>query len=674
MPSGGAAQGTILYAVTIGLSAGLLFLIQPIVARQLLPLLGGAAAVWGACMVCFQCFLLAGYFYAHWSVRKLSTRSQAILHLFLLTVSVVALFGSAKSATASSGLIVRYPAYECLRLLSILIGLPYFLLSSTTPLLQSWYSRVGRTALPYRLFALSNLASLLALLAYPLVLEPTLELNSQLAAWRAGYTAFAIVCSLVAVRTARLRVAYTAESQTGGAFRPVWALCSTWMFLAACASALLLSVTNILTQDIAPVPLLWILPLAAYLASFIVCFDREGLYKSSVSRVMVLPCLVGLLWVEAHPGINAKFAIPFCVLALFALCIFCHGQLAALKPDREGLTQFYLSLSVGGALGGMFVGLAAPALFSDLFEFRVAISAALVLALRYLFGYRSKPFLVTCAAVALVCLRAFDSGLDEGSKIYRGRNFYGTLAVNEVSGRAGGAVRTLLHGRTVHGSQFVSGRMSMEPTAYYGRESGAGLALQRPKPGHRVGIVGLGAGTLAAYGHEGDYYRFYEINPLVIDLARSYFTYLHDTRASVDVVLGDARRSLESEPNQEFDTLVLDAFSGDSVPVHLLTREAFQCYFRHVKPDGVIAVHVSNTYLDLSRVVEGVTSSFGRESALVRSAGNTDRLVSAADWILVGDDLRWVKGDYPIRRIDVRRTGPDRVWTDQYSNLLKVLK
>lgn len=660
------------YAITIFTSATLLFVIQPTIAKQLLPWFGGAAAVWATCLVFFQCLLLLGYLYAHLSIKFLSSRLQVLIHVLLLASSVVAVFASSPSDQHAAA--VGSPVYECLKLLARSIGLPYFVLSSTTPLLQAWYTRGANTGLPYRLFALSNLGSLIALLAYPLVMERFLEIESQLAIWRWTYVIFAVVCFSVAIRALRYRAEVASHSSVRheGEKRD-WSRNLIWMSLAACSSALLLGVTNDLCQNIAPIPLLWIIPLAIYLVSFVLCFDYERLFKPAAYQVLLPTALIGLVWAEANAAMTIKLAIPIYLSCLFIICMFCHGQLALLKPPARDLTSFYLCLSLGGALGGVFVGLLAPALFVDFFEAKLAICACLLLSLRFLFGYRSKLFLLTCGLVAIVSLRAF-GGLDQGSRTFKQRNFYGVLSVREYTDSAGNKVRTLVHGAVTHGGQLLTGERRLEPTFYYGRKSGVGIALQRSIPAHRVGIIGLGTGTVAAYGKPGDYYRFYELNPLVTLFAYSKFTFLRDSRARVDVAPGDARLSLEHEPNEHFDTLVVDAFSGDSIPVHLLTREAFQCYFRHLNKDGVVAVHVSNQYLDLRPVVSDIAARLGSQALLVPSAAEPKHSVEIADWILVTRDRSFLQEIARTRRGEFISPGPHRLWTDQYSNVLSALR
>jgi spermidine synthase len=673
------------FAIPIFASSTLLFLIEPMIAKQMLPWFGGAAAVWAMCLIFFQCALLLGYVYAHVSTRTLALRSQILTHALLVTLSALALlkFGPLHSHLVSTG----HPAYAALKALATSIGIPYFVLSSTTPLLQAWYARTERTKLPFRLFALSNLASLLALLAYPFLLERFLTLGTQLAVWQAGYALFALLSLFVGIRafvgTRPLQhrsapaICHSDSpqdrSEQGGHATSGWREKITWIALAACPSALLLGVTNALCQNIAPVPLLWIAPLAVYLISFILCFDHDGFFRPLVYRWLTPVALVALIWMEGQSKLGLVLGISGSLFCLFVICMFCHGQLAALKPGSESLTVFYVSLAVGGALGGLFVGLLAPVLFNDFFEIQVAIAVCLILVLRFLFGYHSKPFLLVCGVVTLVALRLVGS-TDKRFVVYQARNFYGALSVREYSDGLGKKVRFLMHGGVLHGNQILTERDKRQPTTYYGRQSGAGVSLSRRSLPQRVGIVGLGAGTLAAYGRSGDDYRFYEINPLVADLASSEFTYLRDSKARVSIALGDARLSLEREPARRFDVLILDAFSGDSIPVHLLTREAFQCYFRHVDPDGILAVHISNDYLDLRPIVADVAADFRRPALVVNSGAIPDHYISASQWIVVTGDNTFLNEMERTGSGQVLRRSGGRLWTDQYSNLLAVLK
>ena len=490
-------------------------------------------------------------------------------------------------------------------------------------------------------------------------------------AWRLAYLLFAVFIVAVALRAAGCRPsqrpATMALSHTGLHQKFLW------IALAACPSILLLAVTNELCQDIAPIPLLWIAPLAVYLITFIVCFDYGPLFNRTAYQVLVPAAMVTLLWVQANPGKGLVTAGATCLGGLFVIAMFCHSQLAATRPEGSGVTSFYLCISVGGALGGLFVGLAAPVLFADFRELQVGVAICLALSLRILLGYRSPWFPVACAGVALVALHVFaDMANRDGVLLFKGRNFYGAVALRQTGG-----VRNLLHGMTVHGSQFLANHGDItrdEPTTYYGRQSGAGIALQRAAAPQRVGVVGLGAGTLAAYGRPGDTYTFYEINPLVDQLARSQFTFLKDSPARVESILGDARLSLQGEPPQDFDTLVLDAFSGDSIPIHLLTREAFQCYFGHLKPKGVLAVHVSNRYLDLAPVVADLAAAFGRRALRVGSPPDDRRGLTPAVWVLVSSDDAFLTQTQRRAGAQFVTAPAHRLWTDRYSNILGVMR
>jgi len=663
---------TVLYAVTIFISATLLFLIQPIVAKELLPWFGGAAAVWGACMVYFQALLLLGYLYAHYSIRTLSSRAQVTLHIGLLAVSVLVTLFPAPADIHPP--VVAHPFWETMKALTIRIGLPYFLLSSTTPLLQSWYSRGGYGTITYRFFALSNLGSVLALMAFPLAIEPVLDLNTQLATWRVFYVVFALLCSIVSMRFYGSRMGHSCTPVPNAGPGIEWRRKLTWIALAACSSALLLGVTNSLCQNIAPMPLLWIAPLAIYLLSFVICFDYERSFHRPSFQVLLPAALVVLIAAGANSDITVRAAVPLCLASLFIVFMFCHGQVAALKPASSHLTDFYLCISVGGALGGVFVGLAAPVLFSEFFEVQMAVALCLALGLRFLFGFRSQVFLVTAAAACILFVWVFGNLPDGANTTLRARNFYGILSIRERQSSSGGTVREVVHGKVIHGGQAISESERREPKYYYGRKSGVGIVLQRPMDARRVGIVGLGAGTVAAYGTPGDSYRFYEINPLMMDLAKSQFTYIGDSRAKVELVLGDARISLEQEPANHFDVLALDAFSGDSIPVHLLTEEAFRCYFRHLKQDGILAVHISNQFLDLRPVVTEIAAKLSKNALLVQTDKEEGASILRSAWILVTADLPFLETIRAQGRGEFLRSAQRPVWTDQYSNILSVLR
>ena len=696
----------LLYSLTIFLSAFLLFQVQPIVAKTILPWFGGSSAVWSTCMLFFQVVLLLGYLYAHWLHEKLAPRKQAAAHIAALAVSFAALPILPNPGWKSAG--VAHPSLTILALLTLTVGLPYFLLSSTSPLLQAWYARTHREGMPYRLFALSNFASMLALLSYPFVVEPNLPVRIQGLVWSAAYVSFAVLCGATAWRTSARAAAPQAAVQQGAPSldgNPAWTLRLLWLGLAASASVLLLAVTNHLTQDVAAIPFLWILPLSVYLLSFIVCFESPRFYR----RAVFLP-LMGLAlgfmayrlwpyrtdfdprWLTLLTNMPIREVIASFAVGLFACCMVCHGELARLKPHPRHLTGFYVTVSLGGALGGLFVGLVAPNLFRAYYEFPIGLG--LCAAIAFLVLARGMWRLAGgalwarprwgAAALAVVlcgylaCLGVVMWEMVDGYRVVA-RNFYGLLRVDDEGDPKvdEDASRRLIHGTINHGEQFLRAPYRRRPVTYFCPQSGIGLAMQAQEgPPRRIGILGLGCGTLAAYGRTGDTLRIYEINPLVIDIARREFTYLRDTPARVEVALGDARLVLESEPSQQFDLLVMDAFSGDSVPVHLITREAFRTYFRHVKPGGILAVNITNTYLDLQPVMERAAAAFGKVALVYHYEPEADDfLCFSCSWTLIMDQATAAAhpGLQNAGKV-LRQERPFRIWTDDFSNMFGILR
>ena len=676
------------FAVTIFLSAFLLFAVQPLIAKLILPWFGGSAAVWTTCMLFFQMALLLGYTYAHATVRYLKPRQQAWLHIGLLTISLLALPILPATWWKPAG--SDDPLFRILGLLGATIGMPYFLLSSTSPLLQSWLSRTNSGTVPYRLFALSNFGSMLALLGYPFLIEPQLTSGSQAWTWSAGYAGFAIFCGWIAYRS-RNASAQTDQWSDERALAPRAGDYFIWLALAGSASALLLAITNHLSQNVASIPFLWILPLALYLLSFILCFESSRWYRRSIFLPLFAIALLALtLALTGKLGeLFFRQQIALFATALFVCCMVCHGELARNKPAARFLTGFYLMTSVGGAIGGLFVAFLAPRIFNALYEFPISIfCCALAVLLVYLreqpgqFSARSwKQIVWLCALTATVSLAVFL--FLETRHVVKGavllvRNFYGALRVNDTPKSVDQeAIRELTHGTISHGAQFLDPARRREPTTYYGPRSGIGLLLRdlSIKGPLKVAVVGLGTGTIAAYGKAGDTYRYYEINPLVIEIAQREFHYLGDSKAAIETVLGDARLSLEREPPQNFDVIAVDAFSSDAIPVHLLTKEAFAVYFRQLKPDGVLAVHVSNRYLDLPPIVNQEGTAFGKSVLMIDNESDEETDISASSWMLVtGRQGYFERASLKSFSVKIpQRTGL-RLWTDDYSNLWQIVK
>ena len=677
------------YACTIFLSAFLLFAVQPMIGKIILPWFGGSAAVWATCLLFFQFALLAGYLYAHWSTRSLKPRRQAILHIVLMAASLALLpilpSPSWKPTAAGD------PSLRILLLLAATIGLPYILLSTTSPLLQAWYVAAKPGAIPYRLFALSNFGSLLALLSYPVLVEPLFTTHGQAYGWSGIYVAFVAACAavaLTALRTSHQPPATIAPSQAPS---PSWPTRLLWTALAACASALLLAISNHLSQNVAPIPFLWVLPLGVYLLSFILCFESDKVYHRGVFLPLLVIALDGAAYAiyanEGNP--NIAWAIPTFVAALFIGCMVCHGELARLKPDPRRLTSFYMMISLGGAIGGLFVAIVAPHVFHTYLELPLSMVASAALAAVVLWiAPRTWNSKLPLAAVRIAML-AFTVGLaihlgyekHLSDKRFRQsvRNFYGVLRVRDIpADEEDTAVRRLIHGTINHGEQLLDATRRDEPTSYYGPYSGMGRAIGylQKRGSTRIGVIGLGAGVTASFCRAGDVFRFYEINPLALSIASTWFTFLRDCKADHQVLLGDARLTLEAQTTQQFDLMAIDAFSSDAIPVHLLTREAFALYFRHLKPTGILAVHVSNRYLDLVPVVSRSARDFFKTAVDVNDEDEEQDYFSNSDWVLISSDAAIFRDPaFKSSSVQPARYRPNlRPWTDDYSNLFQILR
>lgn len=670
-----------LYALTIFTSAFLLFLVQPVIAKQILPWFGGSAAVWATCLVFFQFLLLFGYAYTDWTTRNLKARTQITLHIALLALSLASLPIIPDAAWKPDG--DDDPTWRILGLLTATIGLPYFLLSTTGPLVQAWFARTFPAGTVYRLFALSNFGSLLALIAYPFAVEPWITGPQQSYGWTAGYVLFVLLCSGSALYSVRYQTRFASAAAAVAAANdgpsPQVKDYLLWLALSAMGSFMLLAVTNHITHDVASVPFLWILPLTLYLVTFILCFEGRGWYQRHIFLGPLLVVVGAMAWaLHADGGImDIKEAVPLYAVGLFVCCMFFHGELASMKPAPRYLTTFYLMVSLGGALGGLVIGFVAPKFFNSYYEFGLGLVVTLGLA-AYL--TRRMPVFVPLLALGTAGFTAYNvyeyvDLLSRDTRVMV-RNFYGTLRVKDAASDNGeGNVRRLMHGVIMHGEQYLAPAKSAAPTTYYGPQAGVGRIIRaRLGAPVRIGVVGLGAGTLAVYGRAGDFYRFYEINPQVVQIARSEFSFLGASGAEIETILGDARLNMEREPPQAYDVLVIDAFSSDSIPVHLITREAMAVYLKHMKPDGVIAFHVTNRFLQLAPVVKRVADAYQLHTALiVDEAEESD--FSKTDWVLA------TRNRALLEREDIASAAgqiPDipglRVWTDDYNNLFRILK
>ena len=645
-----------LFPITIFFSAFLLFSIQPIVARQLLPLYGGTPALWTACLLFFQAALIVGYQYAH-RLSRVPLGAQRVDHTLILLLPLLTQFWAGNLDVGETG----DPTWSVMKRLLLVCGLEAIALAATSPLLQQWYTGAS----PYRLYAVSNAGSLLALLAYPAVIEPWVPVRWQLIGWRIGYWIFAALCATVAWRSASQREQAESTPVALGEF-------SLWMLLSGLGAMLLAATTNQLTLEVAVSPFLWVLPLAIYLGCFILVFESDRWYQphifGSVAAVAVMMACVAQV---AGVSLPLWSRLTIYCLALFTGCMICFGELVKRKPEPGALTKFYLAIAVGGAAGTAFVALLAPRIFTNYTEFPLALMGCM--AVRYL-GWRQEtgagmaryaiPGIAMAAALVLLARQDTEGVLE------RRRNFFGTLRVAAAKDEVGRR-KELHNGTILHGFQYTEAAKRRIPTAYYGPNAAAGAVLSRLGVAHaRVGIVGLGVGTLARYGREGDRYRFFEINPDVVDVARTQFSFLRDSAATVEIVVGDARRMLERE-RERFDVLVIDAFSSDAIPMHLLTLECARIYQAKLKPGGALLIHISNKSVDLTPVVRGFAQKLGWEAARLHTKGQY-----GSTWMVLTDNAELLALP-AIRELTTVYTPKDRaplVWTDDFASLWRVLR
>jgi len=645
--------------------------VQPIIAKQILPWFGGSAGVWTTCLVFFQSVLLAGYAYADWT-RRLGARRQAYLHVALLALSLVSLPIIASTSWKPQG--DEEPILRILALLVATIGLPYFLLSTTTPLLQAWYWRRFQSVVPYRLFALSNLASLLALLGFPLLFEPAFDLRQLGWGWSFVYAAFAVLCGGVALLSANGAEARKAERPSPLAVKDqVW-----WLVLSAMGSVMLLAVTNHITQNVASVPFLWVLPLALYLITFIFAFDHPRWYV----RPIFVAAMLLLVPAMAHyiPSLDLRLAAPLFLVGLFFACMFCHGELARTKPDPAHLTRFYLMISIGGALGAVLVAIIAPLTLPGYFEIGIALVVlSVIVALRLRSHALLGAIAISVATLVMVVKAAYD--YSQGMRVME-RDFYGVVRTADHPDPV--PYRSMYHGGIMHGGQLLGDSFRNTPADYFSPGSGYGRVFTtwreiEPRRKLSVGVIGLGAGVLGAWMKPGDSLVFYEISPRVVDIARREFTYLADTAAHTEVILGDGRLSLEREPPRGYDVMGIDAFSGDSIPMHLITREAMALYVKHLKPDGVIVFQATNRFIDLLPVVKRLAEEFGMEAVNISDSPDVvdgpQYWYSATDQVIVTRNQKLLNSAHIDEASEEIEDRPGlATFTDSHHNLLRILK
>ena len=672
-----------LYGITVFLGAFLLFLVEPMAAKQLLPALGGSSAVWLTCLVFFQVTLLLGYLYAHWLTRDGAPGWRRNLYLASLAIAVMLLLAQRFSPVTLSQR-SDHPVATIFAALTLTIGLPFLLLGATSPLLQLWFLRTEGGSIPYRLFALSNVGSLLALIAYPFVVEPNLTLKLQRALWSLGFLLYAVLCTVLARQpTSVARTAAQTSSAQEESTIPRTRAATKWLwFLLPMAAAMQLSsVTAHLTVNIAAIPLLWMLPLAVYLLSFILAFEFPTLYRRGIVVRLLVVMLASLGYAISKTDVSLPIgvAILFFLVECFLAGLFCHAETYALRPQRPSeTTVFYLLIAAGGAVGTFFIGIASPLIFSANYDLAISFLVTAVVAVMVTWhdGWPQRLLWTTASALLLIFAIMLHSAYTRDAML-EVRNFYGTLRVKQTTTAQADPERMLLNGTIQHGTQIFAPNLSHLPTTYYATDSGVGLALRFCCDGRmrNIGVIGLGAGTLAAYGHAGDHIRFYEINPLVQPIAQNLFTYLRDSSAQITIADGDARTSLTREASQQFNVLAVDAFSGDAIPLHLLTNEAIALYKKHLAPDGIIAFHVSNQYLNLAPEIAQLAIAGNMQSRLVESAGDDLMGSYRSTWVLLTNSPDFfTRPGIAAVSTETPTTPRLRPWTDEYSSLLPIVQ
>jgi hypothetical protein len=729
------------FALTLFVSATLLFIVQPMFAKMVLPLLGGSPAVWNTCMVFYQGSLLAGYLYAHFSTRWLGVRRQAGLHLLILCLPWLVL--PVAMATAWTPPAETNPIPWLLMLLTVSVGLPFFVVSASAPMLQAWFANTGHPAAkdPYFLYAASNLGSMLALLGYPIIVEPSLSLGGQSVVWTTGYGLLMVLtagCAVFLWRRAPKMEMGIAEEEPGRDVPlgddPTISTRMRWLVLSFAPSSLLLGVTTHISTDIAAVPLLWVVPLALYLLTFVLVFARRSPLPHEL-MVRVQPFVVILLAVLFFHGVSKMVWLKLLLhlVTFFVIAMVCHGELAKTRPRAKYLTEFYIWMSVGGVLGGLFNAMVAPNIFSSIVEyplviavacllrpkldsphatgpgrwFDLALPAAMVFGLGGLvmglqargilmtegstsvilavaglivFSFQARPirFGLGMAAIFVVGSLAFGQST---SVLHVERNFFGVIRVSRT---ASPATHVMSHGSTNHGMQRQDPDECRQAIGYYHHSGPLGqvfATLGGPDHAREIGIIGLGTGGITAYAQPGQRVVYYEIDPAVERLARDpqYFTYLRDCKAETDVVLGDARLTIGAVADSHFDLLILDAFTSDAIPIHLITREAIGMYLEKLAPQGVLVLHISNRYLDLEPILGNIADDLGAVCHIQKDREVSDQQRAEgkfpSTWAVIArrpehlaqlaNNPKWKpvpkSPDYPL-------------WTDDFSNILTVLR
>lgn len=678
------------FGTSIFLSAFLLFIVQPLLAKKLLPWFGGAPTVWLCIILFFQSMLLIGYLYAYFLAKISRVSIQVGIHISLLCLSLC--FIPLVPLESYAALPV-WPPIAIFALLSMTLLLPVAIISSTSPLLQHWYCHTYQSVFPYRFYALSNLGSLLGLLAFPFLLEPYLGLDHQLSLWSLFYGVYFVSSGICLILVARKGHTHIIPSKAAEAVRPSKHHIVSWLILTALSCALLLSTTQIMMQNVISFPLLWIIPLTLYLLTFIITFSTPRSYYRPFWMI-VYAALTGLLfYIPSHHQFFLMVQICMFSGLIFSGCMICHGEVAKLKPHPQYLTFYYLILACGGVLGAMLVNIVAPLFFTEWWEFYVTLLGILLYS-GYLVFYKQTPqpgrvFSVSKytwqgACVGLAGLLAFHIHKTNEDVIMHHRNFFGKAEIVEKYSASDYHLRQLRNGSIIHGQQYLDPEKRLSATTYFSPQSGVGLAMdfQRQhkfiQKGLRIGVIGLGTGTIAALTQPDDDLHFYEIDPDIEAIARKYFYYLADAPAKTQVSIGDGRmilaKALQNQGSENYDILAIDAFNGDAIPLHLLTIEAMQIYLSHLNPTGLLAIHISSRYMDLFPPIQSLAQSLGLNAYIAANHSDNLNSVYVSEWVLISRQTDIGLFLFQKGALTFNQQRMDKPWTDDRNNLLSVVK
>jgi spermidine synthase len=686
----------IIYAITVFTSAFLLFQVQFIMARYVLPWFGGSSSIWTTCLLFFQVLLPLGYLYAHLLKRYCPSKAQGLVHVFLVAVSFYFLpiipDESLKPTEFGS------PVFQIIELLLRTVGIPFLLLSSTAPLIQHWFSNSFQDRSPYRLYAVSNFGSLLGLISYPVFFEQYFSITAQSQFWAYGFSLYALGCVLSAGVTTRRAVDLDLDKPTGES------VCLRdrlmWLILPAIGTLMLLASTTQITKNVAAIPLVWAIPLSLYLVSFIICFDKPKWYERRIWIAALILLLAGTCFELHYSGHSSFFAqISLYSMLLFSICMVCHGELYLRKPEVNLLTSYYLHIGFGGALGSIFVAVIAPIVFYDYWEFYIGlIGSYLILATLFFTKttaasetpsrFKSPAFLLyAVGGLGLLACIVLKVKNDQEYVISATRNFYGRLRVIDIPFVQGLTLRKIKSGSISHGTEILFGTNEYIPTTYFGPGSGVGKMFAHlysttlANQPLDAGFIGLGCGTLAVYGRPGDSFTFYEINPHVVEAAQEFFSYLKDSKARIEHRVGDARILLEQQRahvgSNKFDLFVVDAFYGDTPPIHLLTHEAITLYFDHLKEGGFLALNISNLYLNMIPVMRTIAKKMDIEAFVLfdKVVGKSKYIYNDSTWMVLTKD-RTLKSSQIFKAHYTRKIKEEDeiLWTDDLSNVFSILK